>query len=86
MVAGPKADVRAEFLARSELFSARLESGSARYGGWPSRAQYSGPSRAKYSAVSARSSPKARNFFLRIERRGEEKWADFWPMTDIRRD
>jgi hypothetical protein len=28
----------------------------------------------------------AMSFFLQIERRGQEKWDDFWPVTDIRRD
>jgi hypothetical protein len=76
-------DIRADFLARPELFTARLELGSARYGNGPSRAQYSGPLRAKNSAGSARSSLKAREFFfLRIKRKGKEKWADFLACQD----
>jgi hypothetical protein len=77
-------DIWADLLARPELILVRPELGSARDDNGPSRAQYSGPLRVKNSAGSAQSSPKARNFFfVRIEIRGQEKWADFWLVNDI---
>jgi hypothetical protein len=57
-------DVRAEFLARPELFSARPELSSARGRGRPSRANFPGLSRAFGSPGSARSSPKACYLFF----------------------
>jgi hypothetical protein len=57
-------DVRAEFLAQPELFSARPELSSTRRRGRPSQAHFPGPLRAFGSPGSARSSPKARYLFL----------------------
>jgi hypothetical protein len=59
-------DVRAEFLARPELFSARPELGSAREENGPSRAQNFGPQRVFGLASSARAGPKARYVFFQI--------------------
>jgi hypothetical protein len=59
-------DVRAEFLARPELFATRPELSSAREEGRPSRAHFSGPSRAFGSPGSARAGPKARCYFFSL--------------------
>jgi hypothetical protein len=76
-------DIRAEFLARPELFAARPELSLARGRGRSSRAHFSGPSRAFGSPGSARSSPKARQifFFEFTEKPREKEWAVFWPMS-----
>jgi hypothetical protein len=73
-------DVRAEFLARPELFAARPELSSAREEGRPSQAHFSGPSRAFGSPGSARAGPKARCYFssTKLEK---AKWQVGWILA-----